>query len=102
MSVQARTESPIAAERAVEPVYLTPRDVARRLSVSTKTIGRWIKARQMPVTTLPSGTLRFHPDRLEVWLQQRTNGTRHQIRSVTAKPAKSASAQEVPSGPTRG
>jgi excisionase family DNA binding protein len=102
VSAQERPESPIAAERAVEPVYLTPRDVAKRLSVSTKTVGRWIKARQMPVTTLPSGTLRFHPDRLEMWLSQRTNGTRHQIRSAPANPAKSASSHEVPNGPARG
>lgn len=70
----------------VEIVYLKPEVVAARLDVSVKTLYRWVRAGKIPATTLPGGTLRFDPRRLDVWLGQRTRGSRNHL-SLAPKPA---------------
>jgi excisionase family DNA binding protein len=76
----------LAGPPRVEVVYLKPEVVAARLDVSVKTLYRWARAGKIPATTLPGGTLRFDPRRLEVWLGQRTRGSRHHIH-LAPKPA---------------
>lgn len=61
-----------AAERveSVQPVYLTPAQVAQLLAVSVKTVSRWaLKDPSMPV--LRRGrVVRFERGRLMTWLQR--------------------------------
>jgi excisionase family DNA binding protein len=66
-------------------VYLRPEALAVRLDVSLKTLYRWARAGKIPATTLPGGTLRFDPRRIETWLGQRTRGSRNHL-SLAPKP----------------
>ncbi len=51
---------------------LSARDVADRLGVSTETVLRWTRRGELPAVRLPGGSIRFHPDKLDAWLQERT------------------------------
>ena len=60
------------------PVYLTAADVARLLQTSVKTIYRLAASDPtMPALRLThGGTLRFHRERLQRWLDAREQGRR--------------------------
>ena len=41
------------------------------LSVSSETVLRWTRSRELPAIRLPSGQIRYRPDGLDAWLQAR-------------------------------
>lgn len=51
---------------------LSAREVAERLGVSTETVLRWTRRGELPAVRLPGGAIRFHPDKLDAWIQART------------------------------
>jgi excisionase family DNA binding protein len=75
--------------------YLTPREVAKMLSLRMKSLYRLVKSDpSMPVTRLATGTLRFRRDALERWLRDQEQGTpriRNQMHAVS-KPASTKAA----------
>ena len=73
------------------PVYLKAEAVAQRFEVSLKTVRRWTRAGRLPALTLPGGTVRYRPDRLETWEAARTHGTRNHVR-LAPSPARKLSA----------
>lgn len=56
------------------PELLTARETAARLGVSTGALLRWTRAGKVPAVRLPSGAIRYVPERLEAWLGE------HEIR----------------------
>jgi excisionase family DNA binding protein len=77
----------------LEPVYLTPDDVAAMLQLSSKSIYRITKADpSMPMLKI-GGSIRFPRERLLRWLQQREQG-RPRTRSLSAVHQNPASDQE--------
>ena len=50
---------------------LTAREVAELLGVSAETVLRWVRAGKLPAIRLPSGAIRFEPDQLDVWIEER-------------------------------
>jgi excisionase family DNA binding protein len=74
------------------PEYLTVRDLAAMLRVSSRTVERWVKDEPtMPVLRI-AGTLRFPRPRLERWLLAREQG--HPFRKQMRSTSNSAPAQE--------
>jgi excisionase family DNA binding protein len=53
---------------------LTAPELADRLGVSTGALLRWTRAGQVPAVKLPSGAVRYRPERIEEWLDERTAG----------------------------
>jgi len=51
-----------------EKKLLTVADVAKRLSVSTRTIQRLVAGRRLPVIRLGPRLIRFDPARIEQWI----------------------------------
>ena len=65
---------PLLPAVSLEPVYLTPDQVAAMFQVKTKTLYHWArKDPTMPVIRI-GHTLRFHKERLERWLRDREQG----------------------------
>jgi excisionase family DNA binding protein len=54
---------------------LTAREVAELLGVSSETVLRWTRRGEVPAIKLPSGALRYRPDAIEAWLEERATGT---------------------------
>jgi excisionase family DNA binding protein len=52
--------------------FLTARELAGRLGVSTSALLRWTRSGQVPAVKLPSGAVRYDPDRVNSWLDRRT------------------------------
>jgi excisionase family DNA binding protein len=52
--------------------YLNAREVAELLGVSTETVLRWTRGREMPGVHLPGGIIRYRPDELEAWIEGRS------------------------------
>jgi excisionase family DNA binding protein len=50
---------------------LTGRQVADQLGISTKTVLRWALEGELPSIRLSNRAIRFRPDQLEQWLDQR-------------------------------
>jgi excisionase family DNA binding protein len=48
---------------------LTARELAARLGVSTSALLRWTRAGRVPAVKLPSGAVRYVPERIDVWLE---------------------------------
>jgi predicted DNA-binding transcriptional regulator AlpA len=51
---------------------LTARVVAERLDVSPETVLRWTRRGLLPAIKLPSGAIRYEPERMERWLEDHT------------------------------
>jgi excisionase family DNA binding protein len=51
-----------------EPL-LTARELAAQLSVSTSALLRWTRAGRVPAVKLPSGAVRYVPERIDAWLE---------------------------------
>ncbi len=56
-------------EIATDPLLLTPRDAARRLSLSEKTLYNYTKAGQIPVVRI-GRAVRYSLDDLKSWIQR--------------------------------
>ena len=56
-------------EIATDPPLLTPRDAARRLSLSEKTLYNYTKAGQIPVVRI-GRAVRYSLDDLKSWIQR--------------------------------
>jgi predicted DNA-binding transcriptional regulator AlpA len=66
-----------------EPL-LTARKLADRLSVSTGALLRWTRAGLVPgAVKMPSGAVRYRPDRIEAWLDELAMGAAEQEVSAT-------------------
>jgi len=50
---------------------VTARAVAELLGVSTETVLRWTRRGELPALRLPGGSIRYRPDEIEEWLDQR-------------------------------
>ena len=50
---------------------LTARVVAQQLGLTTETVLAWVRDGKLPAFRLPGGAIRFRPDDLEAWLEQR-------------------------------
>ena len=73
---------------------LTAREVAELLGVSTGALLRWTRAGQVPAVKLPSGAVRYMPEQIDAWLEERATGS-----CPGVLPATSADAR-VPMHPT--
>jgi excisionase family DNA binding protein len=49
---------------------LTARDLAELLGVSSETVLRWTRRREVPAIKLPGGAVRYRPDAIEAWLAE--------------------------------
>jgi excisionase family DNA binding protein len=50
-------------------VYLSPRQAARRLGVSVRTLARWADTKGLKPSRTPGGHRRFHVDDLDALLE---------------------------------
>jgi excisionase family DNA binding protein len=50
---------------------LTARELADRLGVSAGALLRWTRAGQVPAVKLPSGAVRYVPEQIDAWLEER-------------------------------
>ena len=50
---------------------LSARELADRLGVSTGALLRWTRGGQVPAVKLPSGAVRYVPERIDAWLLER-------------------------------
>ena len=57
-----------------EPL-LTARELAELLGVSGETLLRWTRAGKVPALRLPGGAIRYRPNAIEAWLEERATGT---------------------------
>ena len=48
--------------------FLTVREVADRLHVTTATVQRWTRNGELPHFKLPGGRLRYDPHEIQLWL----------------------------------
>jgi excisionase family DNA binding protein len=68
----ALAEPGLAAQRRAG--WLTLADVAEELSVSTRTVMRWVERGELPAVVLPGGRKRVHDQTLTAWLRTREIG----------------------------
>jgi excisionase family DNA binding protein len=83
---------------------LTAREVAEQLGVSAGALLRWTRAGQVPAVKLPSGAIRYAPERIDAWLRERELGAAEREVSPThADRAQRRGYASVPlrSSPTR-
>jgi excisionase family DNA binding protein len=65
--------------------FVTARELAERLGVSTETVLRWTRDRKLPGFRMPGGALRYRESDLAVWLSERaTDRPRTKARRATA------------------
>src|SRR5437016_3991535 len=50
---------------------LTARELAGMFGVSTETVLRWTRRRDLPAIRLPGGAIRFRAEEIEGWLENR-------------------------------
>ncbi len=55
---------------------LTARQVAELLGLSAETVLRWTRRGELPALKLPGGAIRFQPDVLDEWLEERATPRR--------------------------
>jgi excisionase family DNA binding protein len=48
---------------------LTARELAEQLGISTGALLRWTRAGRIPAVKLPSGAIRYAPERINAWLE---------------------------------
>jgi excisionase family DNA binding protein len=53
---------------------VTARELAAQLGVSTGALLRWTRAGQVPAVKLPSGAVRYMPEQIDAWLEERATG----------------------------
>jgi excisionase family DNA binding protein len=53
---------------------LTAREVAEHLGFAPKTILRWRRRGLLPAIELPGGKVRFRPEDVDAWLDERATG----------------------------
>lgn len=51
---------------------ITARELAGQLGISTGALLRWTRAGKVPAVKLPSGAVRYRPEQIDAWLEQRT------------------------------
>jgi excisionase family DNA binding protein len=51
--------------------FLTARQVADLLGVSSGALLRWTRAGRVPAVKLPSGAIRYLPEQIDRWLEER-------------------------------
>lgn len=49
---------------------LTRKEVAKKIGVSERTIGRWIDERKIPYSNI-NGIIRFDPEKIDMWLNRK-------------------------------
>lgn len=52
-----------------QPALLKPAEVAKRMRITTRTLGRWVHAGKLPALQLPNGELRFRAEDIDAALQ---------------------------------
>lgn len=57
----------------------TAREVADLLGVSPETVLRWTRRGELPAIRLPGGAVRYRPDELDSWLEQRATPGREEL-----------------------
>jgi excisionase family DNA binding protein len=67
----AQAQATAKAECMSGPL-VTARSVAELLGVSTETVLRWTRRGELPAVRLPGGAIRYRPNDLDEWLEQRT------------------------------
>jgi excisionase family DNA binding protein len=81
---------------------LTARELAAQLGVSTGALLRWTRAGNVPAVKLPSGAVRYDPERIDAWLEQlgmagdANRGECHQSPNATRRPGVSSESSPVP------
>jgi excisionase family DNA binding protein len=81
---------------------LTARELANRLGVSTGALLRWTRAGKVPAAKLPSGAVRYDPERITAWLEQlamagdANRGKCHQSPNATRRRGVSSESSPVP------
>jgi excisionase family DNA binding protein len=50
---------------------LTTRQVADMLGIHPETVLKWARNGDLPAVKLPSGAVRYRPEQLEAWMQER-------------------------------
>ena len=58
---------------------LTIAEVAEQLSISTKTVYRWIAEKKITYVRLPGGDIRFRQSEIETWLKEKTIKSQRRI-----------------------
>ncbi|MFJ4847604.1 hypothetical protein [Streptomyces sp. NPDC088733] len=58
---------------------LKPAELARRYSVSLWQVNRWVKQGCPIETRLPNGDRRFHPDKVQRWIDAETEGVEDEL-----------------------
>ncbi len=53
---------------------ITARELADTLGVSTGALLRWTRAGKVPAVKLPGGAIRFVPEQIDAWLDDRAIG----------------------------
>jgi excisionase family DNA binding protein len=77
---------------------LTARAVAEQLGLSTETVLRWVRRGELPAIRFPGGAIRFRPEALEAWLEQRATPGREApaTRPSAARPGRYPLRSAVP------
>jgi hypothetical protein len=65
----ARAAQPDPDGPSGEPLK-TARELAADLGVSTGALLRWTRAGKVPAVKLPSGAIRYQPERIDAWLAE--------------------------------
>jgi len=60
------------AEQTLEPMLLTPRQAARVLSISERTLWGLTKSGDIPAVRFGGRNVRYSPDDLRAWIQRRS------------------------------
>lgn len=81
---------PLPPTVSLEPVYLTPDQVAELLQVKVKTVYGWASDDPTMPKLKIGGTVRFPRERLLRWLADREQGRARPRRVQTAAPAREA------------
>jgi hypothetical protein len=79
---------------------------AQQLGVSTGALLRWTRAGQVPAVKLPSGAIRYRPDQIDAWLDERSmadvaNRESPETRNHARRPAAYAVPSRLPETPPR-
>jgi excisionase family DNA binding protein len=64
------------------------------LGVSTETLLRWTRRRELPAVRLPGGAIRYRPESIEAWLAERTTGAT--VEELSDTPSRPRLADSIP------
>lgn len=65
---------------------ITARQLAETLGVSTETVLRWTRRRELPAIRLPGGAIRYRANEIEAWLDSRNIGASAHAAPVEPQP----------------